>query len=1098
MRNGGSATLLFITETGQPQPQTKPSYNAKALQLLREFPDTYESITQCPSQQFEMSNLLQLEPNHKPPYRRPFRLSLQEKIEVDRQVADLLQKGLIEPCASPFGAPVLFVLKRDGTLRMCVDYRALNKQTIRDRYPLPRIDDLLDKLHGKAIFSSLDLQSGYHQISIPEQDRTKTAFVTHSGQYQYKVMPFGLTNAPSAFQRVMNDVFHDMIKEGFVLIYLDDILVVSSSEEEHQRHLRAVLSRLRDKQLKIKLSKCELFQPQLKFLGHIISAAGIAVDPEKVKAIIDWPLPTMLKQLQAFLGLANYFRRFIRGYSTLAAPLTNLTRKCAMQNQWEDDQVAAFEAIKLALVTAPVLALPDLSKPFTLLSDASLHGTGGILTQEGRVVAFTSAKFSPAEYNYSTGEQELLAILRACQIWRCYLEGPFTTVVLTDHRPLTHILTQQQMSRRVTRWVEFLQRFKLDIQYLPGKHNPADALSRHPRFATAHSLVHRIRPNPTRKGTLLARVLTRRQSASTRNGCSAGSSHPSGGHRADVCEHGPQASQSTIHRSTTATPRGAQATVVRPPSCHEVEPVCLTPELQSARPGDTCVEPADRGSSQPADNSANLLTDVRILTQLDERFKDSRFVRQMTFDESSGVYRLNGQVVLPSSPELRQRVISLCHDHLWAGHPGIGKTYEWLKRYFYWPHMLDDVTRYVNTCDTCQKSKSGNMAPAGLLCPLPIPGRRWEHVSVDLAVAFPISQEGYDSILVFVDRLTKMVHLVPTNQRLSAARFARLFMDNIIRLHGKPSAIVSDRGPQFASHFWQSVCYMLDIKHSLSTAYHPQSDGQTERTIRTVQQVLRSYIKLDQRDWPRYLAYVEFVLKNSRHESTRQTPFYMNYGEQMPMPHLQKITDRYPAALDFVQNVQQSIQDARKSLEAAQQRMKRRIDEHRRFVEYNPGDLVLLNTQNLQYSGCKKFKPKWVGPFKVDQHIGDVAVRLHLPEEWRIHNTFHISLVKPYLPRSQREANVGIDPPFPTQFDTEGEPIFEVESILAHRQVAFGRKRRNRPRPTRLEFRIRWRGYTPDEDTWEPESNLTHCKDALADYWDRNNASSLDVSEMQA
>ena len=219
----------------------------KAQQLVSEFSDTFESITQCPSQKFEMSNLLQLEHGSKPPYRRPFRLSLQEKTEVDRQVADLLQKGLIEPCASPFGAPVLFVLKRDGTLRMCVDYRALNKQTIRDRYPLPRIDDLLDKLHGKVLFSSLDLQSGYHQITIPEQDRAKTAFVTHCGQYQYRVMPFGLTNAPSAFQRVMNEILHDMIEEGYVLVYLDDILVVTKSEEEHQRHLRSVLSRLRDK-----------------------------------------------------------------------------------------------------------------------------------------------------------------------------------------------------------------------------------------------------------------------------------------------------------------------------------------------------------------------------------------------------------------------------------------------------------------------------------------------------------------------------------------------------------------------------------------------------------------------------------------------------------------------------------------------------------------------------------------------------------------------------------------------------------------------------------------------------------------------------------
>ncbi|KAJ9511728.1 hypothetical protein QJQ45_022583 [Haematococcus lacustris] len=244
-------------------------------------------------------------------YQRPRRYTLREMNEMKKQVAELLAKKLIEPSCSPYGAPVLFVEKRDGTLRMCVDYRALNKLTVRDRYPLPRIDDLFDKLQGKTIFSSLDLQSGYHQIRITPEDVPKTAFVTPEGQFQYKVLSFGLTNAPATFQRVMNRVFEKQLKEGLVLVYLDDILVMSSSPEEHAMHLKEVLQVMKDNQLYAKLSKCDFNRPELKFLGHIVGRQGIAVDPAKVQVIKEWPVPTSLKELQAFLGLANFFRQFI-------------------------------------------------------------------------------------------------------------------------------------------------------------------------------------------------------------------------------------------------------------------------------------------------------------------------------------------------------------------------------------------------------------------------------------------------------------------------------------------------------------------------------------------------------------------------------------------------------------------------------------------------------------------------------------------------------------------------------------------------------------------------------------------------------------------
>ncbi|KAJ9522449.1 hypothetical protein QJQ45_008265 [Haematococcus lacustris] len=376
-----------------------------------------------------------LQPDGKPPARPSYRMSKPEQDELRKQITDLLAKGLIEPSSSPYAAPVLFVQNKSGELRMCIDYRQLNKITIRDQYPLPRIDDLFDQLAGKTVFSSLDLQAGYHQIRIPAEDVPKTAFRTPMGHYQFKVLCFGLTNAPATFQRVMNEAFAEVINDC-ALVYLDDILVMSKDSEEHLVHLRRVFDLLRKNKFYAKLSKCEFMQRTLKFLGHIISAQGISVDPCKVTAISEWPVPTSLKTLQSFLGAANYVRKFVHNFSTIAAPLTNLTgpkKESFPWKAWPQAELDAFNALKQAISNVPMLKLPDHSKPFQVHCDASLEGIGAVLMQDGYPLAYYSRKLIPAEINYTTGEQELLALVSACQQWRCYLEGvPFTLAYAAD------------------------------------------------------------------------------------------------------------------------------------------------------------------------------------------------------------------------------------------------------------------------------------------------------------------------------------------------------------------------------------------------------------------------------------------------------------------------------------------------------------------------------------------------------------------------------------------------------------------------------------------------------------------------------------------
>jgi hypothetical protein len=407
-----------------------------------------------------------------------YRLSPLEEAEVKRQVTDLLAKGMIEPSTSPYGAPILFVGKKDGTLRMCVDYRALNAITVKNRYPLPRIDDLFDRLSGCSVFSSLDLQQGYNQIKIAPEDVPKTAFRTPLGHFQFKVLCFGLTNAPATFQAVMNRVLAPYINR-FVVVYLDDILIYSRNAEEHAEHLRLVLQALRSHKLQCRLAKCDFNRPEIAYLGHIVGRNGIRVDPKKIETVRTWPQPKTATELRSFLGLTNYFRRFVQGYSSLVACMNELLRQ-HVPFRWGPDQQAAFDRLKLLLTTAPVLRLPDFSKPFEVITDASVNGTGAVLMQEGHPIAFASKKLSPAERNYTTGEQELLAVINALKEWRCYLESTTECTLVTDHNPLTYLQGQPVLSRRQARWMEYLSRFHYRWLYRPGRVNVADPLSRNP------------------------------------------------------------------------------------------------------------------------------------------------------------------------------------------------------------------------------------------------------------------------------------------------------------------------------------------------------------------------------------------------------------------------------------------------------------------------------------------------------------------------------------------------------------------------------------------------------------------------------------------
>jgi hypothetical protein len=448
----------------------------KKIPVVCEYADVFpdELLGMPPDRDIEFA--IELQPGTTPISKRLYRMPPVELAELKKQLQELLDKGFIRPSTSPWGCPALFVKKKDKSLRLCIDYRPLNAVTIKNKYPLPHIDVLFDQLVGAKVFSKIDLRFGYHQIKIRASDIPKTAFSTRYELYEFLVMSFGLTNAPEYFMYLMNSVFMPEL-DKFVVVFIDDILVYSKSEEERVGHLHVVLQRLREHHLYAKLSKCDFWLKKIKFLGHTISQAGIAIDPDKVQEVMNWKPPTTVRQIRSFLGLAGYYQRFIPDFSRIAKPITELLKKEA-KFVWSQKCEDAFHALRQHLTTAPVLAQPDSSKPFDVYCDASSTGLGCVLMQDNRVIAYASRALRPHEQNYPTHDLELAAVVHALKMWRHYLMGTHCNI-FTDHKSLKYIFTQADLNMRQRRWLELIKDYDLEVHYHPGKANViADALSR--------------------------------------------------------------------------------------------------------------------------------------------------------------------------------------------------------------------------------------------------------------------------------------------------------------------------------------------------------------------------------------------------------------------------------------------------------------------------------------------------------------------------------------------------------------------------------------------------------------------------------------------
>ncbi|KAI3808009.1 hypothetical protein L1987_23949 [Smallanthus sonchifolius] len=712
--------MVFLAHVIQNEDKKK---SVQDIPIIREFPEVFpDDLPGLPPVR-QVKFRIDLVPGANPVAKTPYRLAPSEMQELASQLQELADKGFISPSHSPWGAPVLFVKKKDGSFRMCIDYRELNKLTIKNRYPLPRIDDLFDQLQGSTCFSKIDLRSGYHQLRVREEDIPKTAFRTRYGHYEFMVMPFGLTNAPAVFMDLMNSVCKPYL-DKFVIVFIDDILIYSKNEEEHEQHLRLILDLLKTEQLYAKFSKCEFWLKEVQFLGHVVNKKGIHVDPAKIEAVKNWSAP--------------------KTPTEIAVPLTALTHK-GKPYVWGSKQEEAFQTLKQKLCNAPILTLPEGNDDLVVYCDASNLGLGCVLMQRGKVIAYASRQLKIHEKNYTTHDLELGAVIFALKIWRHYLYGT-KCVVFTDHKSLQHIFNQKDLNMRQRRWVELLSDYDCEIRYHPGKAN--------------------------------------------------------------------------------------------------VEMSC-----------------------------------------------GAKFQLET---KNNGLLYFLDRIWVPNRNDLRAFLMTEAHKSWYYVHPGADKMYHNLRPQYWWPGMKKDIALYVAKCLTCSKVKAEHQRPSGLLEQPEIPVWKWENLAMDFITKLPRTSSGYDSIWVIIDRLTKSAHFLPIREDYRVEKLARIYIDEIVSRHGVPLNIISDRDARFTSRFWQSLQKALGTRLDLSTTYHPQTDGQTERTIQTLEDMLRACVIDFGGNWDSHLTLIEFSYNNNYHTSINMAPFEALYGRKCRSPISMPTRDENP------------------------------------------------------------------------------------------------------------------------------------------------------------------------------------------------------------
>ncbi|GJP84341.1 hypothetical protein CLOP_g14407 [Closterium sp. NIES-67] len=797
----------------------------------------------------------------------------------------------------------------------------------------------------------------------------------------------------------MNGVFRDLF-DKCVIIYPDDILIYSKTREQHLQALEAIFQRLQQHRLITKGSKCEFLKQELEFLGHVISTEGIRIDPKKLRAIQEWKPPANQQQLQSFLGFVNYVRRFIPHMAGLTGPLTDLLQKGTFY-EWGEKQQAAFEALKTLLMSPPVLCIADPERPFEVITDASDIAIGAVLMQDFgnglQPIAYESRKMQSAERNYPVHDKEILAIVHAFKIWRCYVTGADVTV-RTDHKSLQYLRAQPNLNPRQIRWLDYLEsNFTYKITYKKGGNNIADALSKPSaqiaaalqrfyywpdmvtdvqRYVAACPICQRMKSSHQRPTGLLQPLEPPQRpwqhvTMDFVTGLPAG---PSGNNAVlVVVDRLTKMAHFAPCRTTITAEETARlfiSTVVR---LHGIPAAIISdrdPKFTSkfwqdtwARYGtrlqfSSAYHPQTDGQTERTNQTMEQLIRTNCLDR--NKWEEALPMLEFSYNNApsattnhspfylnygmdptvpistniESVYYLRSgtdRIWVPRYRLLRELLIQEVHDSNLSGHFGVDKTLKALQRFYYWPDMVTDVQRYVAACPICQRMKSSHQRLTGLLQPLEPPQRPWQHVTMDFVTGLPAGPSGNNAVLVVVDRLTKMTHLALCRTTITTEETARLFISTVVRLHGIPAAIISDRDPKFTSKFWQDTWAQYGTHLQFSSAYHPQTDGQTERTNQTMEQLIRTNC-LDRNKWEDVLPMLEFSYNNAPSATTNHSPFYLNYGMDPTVPISTNVESQVPRSQQFVEDLQTARDKAVEHIRKANATARRYADLHRRDI----------------------------------------------------------------------------------------------------------------------------------------------------------------------
>uniref|UniRef100_A0A3B3S2Q0 Gypsy retrotransposon integrase-like protein 1 n=1 Tax=Paramormyrops kingsleyae TaxID=1676925 RepID=A0A3B3S2Q0_9TELE len=895
--------------------------------------------------------------------------------------------GAIRPSKSAYASPVVVVTKKDGSLRLCIDYRKLNACSTRDAFPLPRIEEALEALGQAKYFSTLDLTSGYWQVEVAEHDRHKTAFSTPMGLFEANRMPFGLQNAPSTFQRLMTCCFGDL-NFTHLLIYLDDLIIFSKTFEEHLERLQLVFIRLQEHGLKLKPSKCQLVRKEVQYLGHFVSAEGIRTDPEKVSRVKGWARPSNRREVLQFLGFTGYYRRYVKGYSTLAAPLYRLTsgdprkKKRGLQKGsglekpfcWTNDCEEAFQVLKERLTTAPVLGYPDYSLPFVLQTDASGVGLGAVLAQvQGgteRVIAYASRGLSPPETRYPAHKLEFLALKWAVtDKFYDHLYGRRFSV-LTDNNPLKYVMTSAKLDATGQRWVAQLSIFDFDVQYRRGQNNlNADALSRMSNQEVTRVLL-----------TCPQQVKVVEQ-------------RPEGGGHNQELESVPEEDVVVVKVSETgqSLESGEPYRGVGTASL----PAMTTQEIRAGQTDDPVIGPVlyFKSRNQKPSRSERVGVGEKgglLLKEWRRLALRNGILYRHVRDCQRGVVE---QLILPE--KLHTSVKIALHDD--SGHLGFERTLQMIRERFYWPRMFQEIKAWCEQCERCCLRKTPT---AGLRTPLVSihSSAPMELVCIDF-LSLEKSKGGIENVLIVTDHFSRYAQAYPTKDQ-KADTVAKVLWRNFFCRFGFPVKLHADQGRNFESTVVKELCKCVGITKTRTTPYHPQGNGTTERFNRTLLNMLGTLEPHLKPRWHEYVDAMTHAYNCTRHDSTGYTPYYLMFGRHPRLPV--DLIFGLPTAnksggySDYVQTLHdclsQAYTQASQTSRQAKEQQKKYYDRKAVSHIFHPGDRVLVKVCHVE--GRQKLGDRWESrPYIVVKKQPHLPVYVVQPENGGTERVLHSNLL---------------------------------------------------------------------------------------------------------